>query len=103
MINQSLNVAKVHFNSGRFTPYSMELASMAVVWFFWSLWSVGEVVEGRLRFLEILRTISTGLFFIKPEIYGEKVQLPEILALPFLLSAFISVILRLTRTKIKSD
>ena len=95
--------SKIRIFSGRFEVYSLPLASIAVLWFFWSLSNVSEVVEGQIPFLEVIRSLISGLFFIKPEFYGERVQLPELLAIPFLLSAVFSVILRMNRNKIKSN
>ena len=85
--------------------YSFSTGSVWIVWIFWSLWSISEVVEGRIRALEIVRTLLTGLVMIDPIMPdGDRVRLPELLSIPFLASALWAITLRLTSsTKAKTS
>jgi len=77
--------------------YSFETGAIWVIWIFWALWSVSEIVEGRCLPSEIVRTALTGMFFIQPEMFGERIRLPEALSVPFLFSTVWALGIRLTK------
>jgi len=89
--------SKIHFETREQDKYSFETGAVWVVWIFWALWSVGEIVEGRCHHSEIVRTAVTGLFFVQPQMFGERIRLPEALSLPFLFSTVWALAIRLTK------
>ena len=68
--------------------YSWTCGLVALVWIFWTYWSIGELCSCRVHSSELLRVCLTGLFLLKPSAFLDDVKLPQLLALPFFLSAF---------------
>ena len=68
--------------------YSWTCGLVALVWIFWTYWSIGELCSCRVHSSELLRVCLTGLFLLKPSAFLDDVKLPQLLAVPFFLSAF---------------
>ncbi|CAG5076994.1 Oidioi.mRNA.OKI2018_I69.PAR.g8606.t1.cds [Oikopleura dioica] len=87
-----------HFLNLKTNEYSFALNMTTIIWIFWSMCSVGIMMEGVTTFMEIMRVALTSWYFYDSETFPERKQLPIDLFIPFLLSSVAAVFLKLQKS-----
>ena len=80
--------------------YSLLTGGIAVLWIFWTHWSIGELCSSNLMLNEIFRTFVTGLFFLSPQIGSDLIRLPNALSIAFFFSSIWAILIYKTPRKL---
>jgi len=92
-----------HFLNLKTNEYSFALNLAVIIWIFWSMCSVTIMVEGITTYMEIFRCIFTSWYFLDPATFSERIHVPDELYIPFILSVFASIFLKMQNSSTSAN